>query len=132
MWARMDGVVHDGIGREAALDGRQEGGWVQPHLQWQRHTVGLRAEQISTDNTLAGPAAPQLADGSGLANPGNHTPRRFTAIWRWQWRDNIALRAEAVRDESLPAGDNRWTLGVIWHQRIWPTSTAHHAPARHH
>tara|TARA_A100001391_G_scaffold97812_6_gene64855 strand:+ start:15631 stop:16869 length:1239 start_codon:yes stop_codon:yes gene_type:complete len=127
MRAKLDGVVHDAIGRQADLDGTQDGGWIQPSVHWRQHTFAVRAEQLTTDNDLVGPAAPQLGDESGLANPDEHDPRRFTAIWRWQWRDNVALRAEAIRDESLPETENRWTLGVIWQQRLWPVG-----PARHH
>ncbi|GAA5127574.1 hypothetical protein GCM10023339_54080 [Alloalcanivorax gelatiniphagus] len=119
--------MHDAIGRQADLDGTQDGGWIQPSVHWRQHTFAVRAEQLTTDNDLVGPAAPQLGDESGLANPDEHDPRRFTAIWRWQWRDNVALRAEAIRDESLPETENRWTLGVIWQQRLWPVG-----PARHH
>lgn len=129
IWARLDGVVHDGVGREAVLDGRQQGGWVQPHLQWRDHTLAVRAERLSTDNNLSGPAAPQLAEGSGLANPENHTPQRVTAIWRWQWRPALALRAEFVDDRSLPQASHRWTLGVIWTQNLWPGTR--NAPAHH-
>ncbi|WP_133492999.1 hypothetical protein [Alcanivorax sp. 24] len=126
--ANLDGVLHDSIGRQADLDGDQSGGWIQPSLRWRRHTFGVRAEYLTTDNTVVGPAAPQLAEESGLANPDDHDPRRFTVIWHWQWRDNIALRAEAIRDESLTETDNRWTLGVIWRQRLWPgkTKSSHH------
>lgn len=122
MRAELDGTVHDAIGRQASLDGSQNGGWVQPGITWRTHTFAVRAERLSTENSLVGPAAPQLATESGLANPDGHVPRRVTALWRWQWRPHIALRAEAIRDESLPAADHRFNIGIVWQQQIWSSA----------
>ncbi|MGB2335848.1 MAG: hypothetical protein ACPH5V_00945 [Alcanivorax sp.] len=123
MQAKPDGVVHDGIGREANFTATQQGGWLQPSITWRAHTFGLRAEQLNTDNKLTGAAAPQLAQDSGLANPLEHDPQRLTAIWRWQWRKNIAIRAEAVQDESLPEKEHRWNLGIVWKETLWSSKT---------
>ena len=118
--AKPDGVVHDSIGRQADFTATQNGGWLQPSMTWRKHTFGVRAEHLSTDNELNGAAAPQLATDSGLANPTGHDPQRLTAIWRWQVRNNIALRAEAVQDESLLEKEQRWNLGIIWKETLWP------------
>lgn len=126
MRARMEGEVHDAIGRQVSFEGVQRGGWVQYALGWRRHTLAARWEQLTTDNTMVGAASPQLAEDSGLANPLDHSPQRITAAWLWQWRDNIVLRAEATRDESLPNTEQRWTLGVVWKQRILPQGESMH------
>lgn len=50
----MGGMLHDSAGREASVDSEQFGVWVQPYVQWRRHTVGIRGEWLSTDNHLVG------------------------------------------------------------------------------
>ncbi|PKM22111.1 MAG: hypothetical protein CVV10_05960 [Gammaproteobacteria bacterium HGW-Gammaproteobacteria-14] len=126
MRAEMDGAVHDGINRQAQLDATQQAGWVQSALNWRRQSVAVRWEQLSTDNALVGAAAPQLGVQSGLDNPQGHTPKRMTAAWSWQWRDGVTVRAEAIRDESLLTTEQRWTLGVVWKQRLLPQGASMH------
>lgn len=123
MQMAMDGMVHDGIGREAALDADQVGGWLQPYVTWRRHTIGIRIEVLSTDNNLAGAAAPILAEDTGLANFNDHDPMRYTAVWRYQWRDGLALRAEVIQDDAMVESDLRWAVGVVWQGSLWPLSS---------
>ncbi|RBW52099.1 hypothetical protein [Marinobacter sp. F3R11] len=130
MQMNMDGILHDSTGRQASVDSDQFGAWVQPYLQWRRHTMGLRGEWLSTDNHLVGAAAPVLATDSGLANPQDHDPERYTAFWHWQWRDNLALRTEVTEDRTLPESDLRWSVGVVWSGQLWPATSA--SGAGHH
>lgn len=126
MHTTLEGVVHDSIGRQADLQATQHGGWVQPSLTWRQQTVALRWEQLTTDNDLTGAAAPQLATDSGLANPDGHAPQRIAAVWFWQWRPGLALRAEVTRDQTLSDTEQRFALGVVWKQRIWPRGDSFH------
>ena len=128
MQAKLDGIVHKNTGIQAQLDGTHSGGWLQPFITRDKHTLAIRAELLSMKNTLTGPAAPVLAAESGLANPLEHDPQRLSLIWRWQWRDHLALRAQAVRDNSLVEREHYLLLGVVWQQRLWP----HVAAARDH
>jgi len=118
----MDGTVHDAVGRQARLDADQQGGWLQPSISWRRHTLGLRGEMLTTDNHLTGSAAPVLAEDSGLANASGHDPMRYTAVWRYQWRPDVAFRAEVIQDETLADDELRFAFGVVWQGRLWPQS----------
>ena len=116
----MDGILHDDIGRVANVDAQQMGAWAQPYVTLNAHTFGVRAEWLSTDNQITGNAAYQLSIDSGLANPEEFEPSRYSAIWLWQWRDNIALRTEVIEDKSLPDDQLRFAVGVVWKQALWP------------
>lgn len=120
MWVEMDGIVHDASSRQASLEGDQWGGWVQPYMRWQQHSFGVRGDWLSTDNQLVGAAAPVLAEDTGLANPVAHDPWRLSAFWHWQWLPSLALRVEAVQDNTLPDEDLRWLFGVVWKEQLWP------------
>lgn len=118
----MDGTLNDAVGRQARLDADQQGGWLQPSVSWRRHTLGLRGEMLTTDNHLTGSAAPVLAEDSGLANASGHDPMRYTAVWRYQWRPDVAFRAEVIQDEALADDELRFALGVVWQGQLWPQS----------
>ena len=123
--AELDGIVHDAIGRQATLNGDQYSLWVQPYLSWNQHTWALRAERLINDHALTGAAAPQLGTDSGLANPDDITPQRISALWRWQWRKDVALRAEIIHDETLAEVQNRWAVGFIWKYNLMPSARQH-------
>lgn len=120
MWTRFEGILHDASSRQASVDSDQWGGWVQPYLRWQKHSLGLRGDWLSTDNQLVGAAASVLATDSGLANPEEHDPNRITVFWHWQWLPSLALRTELVQDNTLPDEDLRWLFGVVWQDQLWP------------
>ena len=120
MQLAMDGIVHDAVGRQAQLDADQQGFWVQPSITWRRHTFGLRGELLTTDNRITGSAAPVLAEDSGLLNPDEVDPMRYTAMWRYQWRPDLALRAEVIQDETLSRDELRFAVGVVWQGQLWP------------
>lgn len=122
----MTGILHDDVGRVANVDASQMGAWVQPYVTWQAHTLGVRAEWLSTDNQITGAAANQLSNDSGLANPDGFEPSRYSAIWLWQWRENVALRTEVIEDKSLPDDQLRFAVGVVWKQALWPFNGAGH------
>ena len=122
MWAEIDGLVHDASSRQASIKGDQWGGWLQPYIQWQEHSFGVRGDWLSTDNQLVGAAAPVLAVDSGLANEEGHDPARVTVFWHWQWRPSLALRTEVIQDNTLPDEDLRWLFGVVWKDQLWPGS----------
>ena len=117
---QMDGKLHDAVGRVASVESSQAGAWVQPYLTWQAHTFGVRAEWLTTDNQITGAAANQLSIDSGMANPTGFEPSKYSAIWLWQWRENIAFRTEVIEDKSLPKDQLRFGLGVVWKQALWP------------
>ena len=125
MQLSMDGTVHDAVGRQARLDADQQGFWLQPTISWRRHTFGFRGEMLTTDNHLTGSAAAVLAEDSGLANPSGHDPMRYTAVWRYQWRPDVAFRAEVIQDETLADDEMRFALGVVWHGQLWPQGSSH-------
>ena len=125
MVMQMEGDLHDAIGRAARIDAEQIASWIQPYVRWQNHTLGLRAEWLTTDNEIVGAPANQLSINSGMANANNFEPSRYSAIWLWQWRENIAFRTEVIVDSSLEQSslekDNlRFGIGVIWKQDLWP------------
>lgn len=122
----MDGILHDDIGRIASIDAKQMGAWAQPYITFKAHTIGVRAEWLSTDNQITGAAASQLSIDSGLANPNEFEPSRYSAIWLWQWRNNIALRTELIEDKSLPDDQLRFAVGVVWKQALWPFNGTGH------
>lgn len=101
--------------RVAQVNAQGEGYWVQPALHWHKHMFAIRAEQLRADNYLQGPGAPALNIESGLSTHG-HLPKRLSALWRWQWQKNIALRAEFIDDQSLPGEASRFNVGVVWQQ----------------
>lgn len=103
--------------RIAGLLGKTEGSWIQPAIHWRKHTLALRAEQLKADNYLEGPGAPALTIDSGLSTNG-HTPERFSAAWLWQWHNNVALRVEAIDDQSLPDEASRINVGVVWRKKL--------------
>lgn len=125
MAMHMDGDLHDAIGRAASVDAEQTGLWAQPYIVWKDHTFAVRAEWLTSDNEIAGAPANQLSINSGMANANNFEPSRYSAIWLWQWRENVAFRTEVIEDNSLEQSslkkDNlRFGIGVIWKQSLWP------------
>lgn len=127
MGMQMDGTLHDAIGRTADLDSEQTGSWAQPYITIKDHTFGVRAEWLTSDNLITGAAADQLGTDSGMANPTGFEPSRYTAVWLWQWKENIALRTEVIDDQSLLEDKLRFGVGIIWKQTLWPfNSKSHH------
>ena len=126
MALQMDGMLHDAVGRAADIDSNQIGAWAQPYVRWQTHTFGIRSEWLTSDNEITGPAANQLSIDSGMANPTNVEPSRYSAIWVWQWQKNIALRTEVIEDNSLPEDTLRFGIGIIWKQTLWPFNGSAH------
>lgn len=121
------GQLQDDLGRVADVEARQMGLSIQPYVSWREHTFGLRAEWLSTDNQVTGAAANQLSGDAGLGNPEGFEPAKYTAIWKWQFRRNLALRTELIQDESLPDEQFRFAFGVIWQQTLWPFNGAGHS-----
>lgn len=126
MTMNMKGILHDDVGRVAKVDADQMGAWAQPYITWQAHTFGIRAEWLTTDNQITGAAANQLSEDSGLANPVGFEPSRYSAIWLWQWRENIAFRTEVIEDKTLPDDQLRFAVGVVWKQTLWPFNGGGH------
>jgi hypothetical protein len=120
MQMQMDGMLHNAGLNVVDLDSNQIGAWAQPYITWQKHTFGIRAEWLTSDNDITGAAANQLSIDSGMANPTNFEPSRYSAIWLWQWKENIALRTEVVDDQSLLEDNMRYGVGIIWKQSLWP------------
>lgn len=125
MEMQMDGALHNSGLNVVDLDSTQTGAWAQPYISWKDHTFGIRAEWLTTDNQITGAPANQLSINSGMANANNFEPSRYSAIWLWQWRENVAFRTEVIEDSSLEQSslkkDNlRFGIGVIWKQSLWP------------
>ncbi len=117
--AEADGFLQNNQ-RTADLNSEIRGYWVQPALHWRKHTFAVRAEQLQADNYLEGAGAPALMLDSGLSTNG-FTPERVSLVWMWQWKENLALRLEAVDDRSLPDNASRTAIGIIWRQNLWRT-----------
>lgn len=127
MSMRMEGTLHDAIGRAADVDSNQTGAWAQTYIEVNDHTLGIRAEWLTSDNLITGAAANPLSADSGIANSTRLEPSRYTAIWVWQWKEDIALRTEVVDDQSLPEDNLRFGIGIIWKQTLWPfNGKSHH------
>lgn len=122
----MNGMLHNAGLNVVNLDSVQTGAWAQPYITWQKHTVGVRAEWLTTDNQITGAAASQLSIDSGMANPTELEPSRYSAIWLWQWRENIALRTEVIEDKSLVEDELRFAFGVVWTKVLWPFNSETH------
>lgn len=120
-WMRVepDGILRDAT-RESGMEGNYNGGWAQLAWEWQRHTLGVRHEQLALDNTLTGAAAAPLAELAGVYNAGDD-PTRTSLVWRWQLADAFALRVEAVSDASQPEQTERVGVGLIWQEALWST-----------
>lgn len=126
MVMRMEGVLHNSGLNVVDLNSTQAGAWVQPYIAWNKHTLGLRAEWLTSENEITGASASQLSIDSGMANTTNLEPSRYSAIWLWQWRENIAFRTEVIEDNSLVEDSLRFGLGVVWIQNLWPFNTLSH------
>jgi hypothetical protein len=103
--------------RVADVLSEAQGSWIQPAVHWRIHTLALRAEQLQVENHLKGAGAPALNLESGLATTG-HNPERLSAVWLWQWKDNLTLRTEFIEDRSLPIESSRFSFGIIWRENI--------------
>lgn len=123
-WAasRVDGDILDAT-RRAGLDADYSAWFVTPAVEIGRHTFAVRYEGMAYENRISGPAAAVLAQHAGLMAAAN-TPRRISMQWRWQITPELALRAEYIRDESLPEAAmqkrDRVALGIVWQQALWP------------
>lgn len=115
--ADADGFLQNNQ-RVADLVSEAQGSWIQPAVHWRTHTLALRSEQLQVDNYLEGAGAPALTLDSGLSTSG-HNPERLSAVWLWQWKPNIGLRAEVIDDRSLPDDAARFTFGIIWRQNVF-------------
>jgi hypothetical protein len=114
---KAQGELTDGT-RVAQLEGDYQGGWLQAGLHWQTHSLLVRAEELSLENTLTGAGAPQLTIDANLADKGKN-PARLSAAWHWQWKPFIAFRVEAIDDDSLLEDHSRINLGIVWKDRLW-------------
>jgi len=111
----------------ADVDAEQMGLSIQPYITWRAHTFGLRAEWLTTDNRITGAAANQLSVDAGLDNPDGFEPSKYTAIWKWQFRKNLAIRTELIQDEVIPDEQLRVAFGLVWQQALWPFNGAGHS-----
>lgn len=126
MQMEMDGQLHNSALNVVDLDSSQTGAWAQPYVIWQQHTFGVRAEWLSSDNDITGAAAEQLSTDSGMANPTGLEPSRYSTIWLWQWRENVAFRTEVIEDKSLDDDELRFAFGVVWTKVLWPFNGTGH------
>ncbi|HEX4975817.1 MAG TPA: hypothetical protein VFV48_08030 [Pseudomonadales bacterium] len=117
-WMRVEpeGVLADAT-RNSAMSSRYDSARLQLSLESGRHEVGLRWEQLTLDNTLAGPAAETLSALAGLNNDG-FEPTRSTFIYRWQIDQTLALRTEWSLDK-VNSKEQRLALGAIWKVPTW-------------
>jgi len=117
LWQKVDGSIRDET-RIAKLESEANGGWIEPSISFQRHTVGLRYEQMVLNNEFSGVAGEALAALAHLNNTG-HNPTRSTLVYRYQIQPTLALRAELLSDKSLPQREERWLVGLIWEKNLW-------------
>lgn len=119
MQVDVDGRVTNRQGsQQMHLQGDYQGVRLEPALHLGRHTWALAYEQIAFKNNLLGQAAPYLGSQAGLINTG-HNPERWTGVWFWQWRPELALRMEWMYDRVNQGREQQvLMLGVIW-QSDW-------------
>lgn len=117
--ADVDGAIRDNT-RVAEWQADDNGGWLQAHVGYHTHMVGVRWEQLALENTITGAAAFELSNLTGLYNP-QHKPERTTLLYRWQLRPNIRLRFEAIDDRIQTESLQRVAVGIIWHQEWYPS-----------
>ena len=124
--SEVDGEILDDIPRSANIKGDYQGWVVSPFIEWGVHRFSVRHEGLALNNTVTGVSAAALSSGAGLTKTGEDA-ERFSAQWRWQFHKHLALRAEAVFDDTMPAtlasasaeSNNRFNLGVVWAQQLW-------------
>lgn len=115
--ADIDGVIRDNT-RLAEWQADDNGGWLQTHVGYNNHLVGVRWEQLALENAITGAAALDLAELTGLYNP-QHKPERTTLLYRWQIRPNFSFRFEAIEDRIQTESLQRFAVGIIWNQKLY-------------
>ena len=112
----VEGTLAD-TSRIADLKADNNGGWIQPGIQYGNHTVALRWEELILENALTGAGAEDLVQTANLQHQSSD-PSRLGVVYYWQSNSNIALRVEWTQDDTLldqrGEGSDRFALGVVW------------------
>jgi hypothetical protein len=108
----VDGYLSD-LTRIAELEGRYTGYWIKPEISYGNHQFGFRYARLNLDNHLTGAGAPVLISESGLADM-ERDPDWMGVSYRFQWHQDLSIRLEWTRNQSIEAGANYAGIGLLW------------------
>lgn len=116
----VDGrVENDTATQEIGLAGDYQALLLEPSLRWQAHTLALRYERLSIQNSLTGAAVGTLGAEAGLINQG-HNPQRLSVAWNWQYQPALLLRLEWLQDKAMPDHQPQvLMLGGVWKHSLF-------------
>ncbi|OZG72438.1 hypothetical protein BTA51_15020 [Hahella sp. CCB-MM4] len=109
---KVDGNLTDST-RLATLEGRYNGYWIQPELEFQQHQIALRYATLNLDNHLIGAAGKSLANDAGLTDMGQN-PEWLGLSYRYRLHENLALRLEWIENMTQESDKNYGAVGVTW------------------
>lgn len=116
----VDGQVENDTATQViGLEGDYQGLLLEPSLRWQAHTLALRYERLSIQNSLTGAAVGTLGAEAGLINHG-HNPQRLSVAWNWQYQPALLLRLEWLQDKAMPEHQPQvLMLGGVWKHSLF-------------